>query len=437
MKKLRRFRQHLSSKIALVFILSMMAIFLLHMFTTRALFGPKRFPAMIRVGIDHAQTMANSIGIPPDLELARELHQRLGIQIRIESEKVSWVSNIDMIRFDDVKLEAVPRLEGTSAGFTPHGFCIGIERQDTRFLFVLHPKDENIRKVGYSFILILLFYTGLVLVFLYLIIKWLLRDIKVLDQGMQQISSGNLDHRMSSGRRDELGQLVHSFNTMTEKIQEMIRIREQLLLDVSHELRSPLTRIRLALEFMEEGESKKTVLEDVNELEAMIGELLEVERLRSAHGGLRLEKHDIRRLVEETCTGFKGRSPGIILRLPSDEVRIPIDPDRFKTALRNLLDNALRYSPAEGRPVEIGSEELKDEIVIRVKDYGSGIPAEEIPHIFEPFYRVDKSRSKKTGGYGLGLNMVHKIVSAHGGRMEVQSVPGQGSTIAMRLPRLD
>lgn len=428
-----RLRFRLSSKIALVFFFSLVAIMLLHMITIRTIFGPKRFPAMTRIGIDHARYMVETIGNPPNLERARELHDRLGIQIRIENQQVDWVSNADMIRFGEVSLSPVTDHVEAKAAFTSHGFCIEIEQKGTRFLFVLHPPQENIREIGTTFLLILIFYTSLVLFIMYFVISWLLRDVRILAEGMECIGAGHLDHRMSSRRQDELGRLVHSFNTMSDRIREMIHSRERLLLDVSHELRSPLTRIKLALEMMDEAEGKTAILDDVKELEKMIAELLEGERLSSPHGGLKRTLCSSSDLFADIPREFMDRTPGIRLHAPSEPLSLMIDLDRMKIALRNLIDNALQYSDEHGQPVEIRIEEESDQILITVTDYGQGIPASDLPHIFEPFYRVDKSRSKETGGYGLGLNLVHKIILAHGGRIEAESRVGEGTRVTIHL----
>jgi len=435
MNPLNRFRFRLSSKIALVFIISLLAILLLHMVTIRSIFGPKRFPAMTRIGIDHAQYMVHTIGIPPDLERARELHRRLGIQIRIEGDQVSWVSNPDMIRFSDVSLSPIDDQPGVRAEFNAHGFCIEITQGATRFLFVLHPRQENLREIGTTFLLIFIFYTVLMLFLMYFVIQWLLRDVRVLAEGMERIGSGKLDHRMTSRRQDELGRLVHSFNTMSGKIQDMVHSREQLLLDVSHELRSTLTRIRLALEMLEDGEGKTAILDDVRDLDKMIAELLEGERLSSPHGGLRRAPCSLTDLLNEVSREFAQRSPGIRLQIPPSPVSLALDVERMRTALRNLIDNALRYSEGISIPVELSLEENADDLVIRIRDRGPGIPAEDQPFLFEPFYRVDKSRSKETGGYGLGLNLVHKIITAHGGRIELDSRLGEGTRISVFLRR--
>jgi signal transduction histidine kinase len=436
MNPLNRFRFRLSSKIALVFFLSLLAILMLHMVTIRTILGPKRFPAMTRIGIDHARYMVEEIGQPPNLDKARELHDRLGIQIRIEGDRVSWVSNPDMIRFKDISLSPLPDQPNARAEFTPFGFCIEITREKTRFMFVLHPRQENIREIGTTFLLILIFYTALVLFIMYFVISWLLRDVRILSEGMERIGSGQLDHRMSTRRQDELGRLVHSFNTMSGKIQDMILRRDRLLLDVSHELRSPLTRIKLSLEMMDGGEGISALQDDVNELEKMIAELLEGERLASPHGGLKRVTCSLTDLLDEIKGEFADRKPGIRVHTPADSPSLVMDPVRMKIALRNLIDNGLRYSDEQGQAVDITVEEEADEILLTVTDHGQGIPPADLPHIFEPFYRVDKSRSKETGGYGLGLNLVHKIITAHGGRIEAQSRVGEGTRVVIYLKKL-
>lgn len=439
MKQMTFFRQfgtHLYSKIALVIILSLFSLILLQTMTIRFLFGPKRFPAMTRIGIDHAQHMVDTIGQPPNLAKAAALHEQLGIQIRIENESISWVSNPDMIGFDDVSLVPVSDQPGTYAEFTAHGFCIEINRLNTRYLLVLHPKQENIRSVGYTFLFFLLFYLALILSLLYFVLKWLLRDVNVLAEGMQRIGSGDLDHRMTTGRRDELGQLVGSFNAMSERIQEMIHSRERLLLDVSHELRSPLTRIKLALEFMDDGPTKSAIHDDVREVETMVSELLEAERLSSVHGGLKRERCSLETLLSDLVREFASRRPGVRLRPSPSPVQCQIDIERIRVALRNIIDNALRFSHEDSQPVDISVQTSGDDIQIRIEDKGLGIPEKDLPYLFEPFYRVDRSRSKETGGYGLGLNLVQKIVVAHGGHIEVESRLGKGSTFIIHLPRL-
>jgi signal transduction histidine kinase len=422
-------------KIALLFSLSLIAIIIIFPLTIRFILLPERFPIFMRNGADHAIYLINDIGIPPSIEKARQIQQRLGVQIRIAGDGMDWAGVQGMVDFKDIRLAPVSGMDRVFADFTSFGFCVISEKGDYRFLLVLFPREENIFDLGRTFLLVLAFYVALIIFNMFFVTRWLLRDIKVLDEGMLQLSSGNLSHRMKSRRRDELGQLVNSFNTMSEKIQEMIRNRERLLLDVSHELRSPLTRIKVALALQEDSDGIASIRNDVVELETMISELLESERLNSPHGGLKKSRVPLAEVIPVICRAFKDRLPGISVQPFPESLSLELDPERFKVMLRNVLDNALRYSEPDGPPVAIRVQSSPEEIVISVEDHGKGIPAPDIPHIFEPFYRVDKSRSKETGGYGLGMNLVQKIMTAHGGRIEVNSLLNLGTTITLRFKR--
>jgi len=428
-------RRRLFIKIALLFSISLIAIIIIFPLTIRFILLPERFPVFMKGGADHAVYLVNDIGIPPNLEKARQIQHKLGLEIRIAGDGMDWAGVPDMVDFKDVRLAPVNGMDGVSADFTPYGFCVLCEKGGYRFLIVLFPRGENIFDQGRIFLLVLAFYVALIVSIMFFIIRWLLRDIKVLDEGMRQISSGNLSHHMNSRRRDELGQLVNSFNTMSEKIQEMIRNRERLLLDVSHELRSPLTRIKVALELQEDSDGIASIRNDILELETMISELLESERLNSPHGGLKKSRVHLTEMIAAICRAFKDRLPGISIQPIPESLSLDLDPERFKIMLRNVLDNALRYSEPDGPPVVIGVQSFPEEIVFSVEDHGKGIPEQDIPHIFEPFYRVDKSRSKETGGYGLGMNLVQKIMTAHGGRIEVSSRLNLGTTIKLRFKR--
>ena len=252
-----------------------------------------------------------------------------------------------------------------------------------------------------------------------------------------QISKGNLKYQVQvqNWRRDELGKLAELFNAMTTRIREMIRSKEQLLSDVSHELRSPLTRIKVALEFVPEGQTKESIAEDLADVEKMITEILETERLNSDHGKLYLKQTNASEIIKQIALDFQNKSPGIKLASVPEEFFLAIDTARFKTVLKNVLENAIKYSMPESNPVEISIVDEEKSVVIRIKDYGQGIHREELPYIFEPFYRIDKSRSKETGGYGLGMSLCKKIMEAHGGSIEINSELNKGTTVFLRFNR--
>ena len=268
-----------------------------------------------------------------------------------------------------------------------------------------------------------------------MILHKILQPLNWLSDGVSAIGEGNLEHRLPEKRGDELGNLARAFNRMSERIMEMLSAREQLLLDVSHELRSPLTRMRVALEFIPEDASRESLLDDVQEMEQMVTEILETARLKSEYGQLNLQKTDLVKLIRDICITFEGQIPGIRFENVPETFQTFVDTEQIETVLKNLLDNALKYSTVGNAPVEICLKKSDAGTLIEIQDRGPGIQDEELDLIFEPFYRTDKSRNRKTGGYGLGLSLCKTIIEAHGGTIDVQSNTGKGTMFSLHLPK--
>lgn len=277
--------------------------------------------------------------------------------------------------------------------------------------------------------LLLLFVAG-VLLAAYAVLQRLLRPLRSLHEGVTRLSEGHLDVALPNRTRDEFGVLTEAFNQMVGRIRDMLRARDQLLLDVSHELRSPLTRMKVALALLPEGDKKRSLATDVAEMEAMITELLELERLRDGRG-IRTSRQDLAPILRELAESFQDRAPGVRL-FPLPE----IDPDRIRTVLRNLLENAIKYSLPDSGPVEVSVIDQGETVVVRVTDDGPGIPESDLPQLFEPFFRVDRSRSKKTGGYGLGLSICKRIMEAHGGGISVTNNSGRGASFLLTFRKI-
>ena len=259
--------------------------------------------------------------------------------------------------------------------------------------------------------------------------------LRMLMRGVHEISEGNLDFKFPShGRHGEINYLSEQFNQMVEHIKEMIRSKDQLLLDVSHELRSPLTRMKLALEMSPKSKMRDSMMSDIQEMETMLTEILETERLKNGNGKLSLGTVDLAGVAREMTEKYEDRKPGLKLLGRVEKNEVTADAARVKTVLQNILENALKYSAEQKRPVEISLESDADSAQLAVKDFGPGIPKEEQDKIFEPFYRVDKSRTKETGGYGLGLSLCREIMLAHGGDIRLESEPGAGTQVVLRFP---
>lgn len=378
----------------------------------------------------YANYIIEEIGMPLDTLKALEIAQELSIHIRIENPDFQWSTND--IFFSSKHRRGITPDENAqiTADFDEGIYYIAVNRDSNKYLFAFDfRKAETPRGVLVVLLIIFLF---IVFTAAYLSIRRILRPIKSLTKGVKQISKGIFDYQVqvSDKRgRDELRELAESFNTMTNRLREMIHSKDQLLLDVSHELRSPLTRMNVALEFVPDGNTKESIREDLLEMEKMIAEILETERLNSNHGKLNLKKANVSTLIREIVQSFQNRPPGVKLIPVSGKVFLEIDTDRIKRVLKNILENSLKYSKPKSQPVEISIDDREKLVVIQIKDYGSGIPEEELPYIFEPFYRIDKSRSKKTGGYGLGMSLCKKIMEAHGGAIEISSTLNIGTTV--------
>ncbi len=263
-------------------------------------------------------------------------------------------------------------------------------------------------------------------------LRHILRPVRELERGVQAIEQGDLKYRLPEKGKDELARLAKSFNAMTASVDQRLQAREQLLRDVSHELRSPLTRLRLAAEMLASGNLREDLLEDIHVLEKMVQEILESERLTSSAGALKRTPVDFIALLREEIASQSGRLPGIRESIDFSEVIWNVDAERMRIVLRNLLDNALKYSPADGQPVDISLQEKVSTWLLRIQDYGSGIPASALPHLFEPFYRVDSARSAGSG-FGLGLALVKRICDAHSISIHVDSQVGQGSSFQLEF----
>jgi len=282
---------------------------------------------------------------------------------------------------------------------------------------------------------------------------WLARPLQRLSEAARSLGVGRLSARAEFRRADELGDLALAFDEMAERIQALVRGQRELLANVSHELRTPLARIRVALDLAAEtgdasgGESLQGIAGDLAEMERLIDDILMSARLEvsqdQARGlpPLRLEPLPVVQLFEDAAARFHARHPKRALELELTRLPGELRADRMllRRALDNLLDNAARYSTAEqcGSPEQPLSLSARAEgalVLMAVRDCGRGIDAEDLPHLFTPFFRADKSRTRATGGLGLGLLLARRIVEAHQGAIRVESKPGQGTTVFVSLP---
>lgn len=272
----------------------------------------------------------------------------------------------------------------------------------------------------------------------------LIVPIRKMRQLSRRIAGGDFATRLVEPGGDELGDLSTDLNTMASRLQELESVRRDFMGNVSHELRSPVSNIRVTSEVLlrraerlgdDSVELFNTVIAETERLESMIDELLELSAIAS--GALTLEKEvvDVKALLTEILERIspKADQKDINLGLLADpSISVSADRARLARAVSNLLDNAVKFTPAGGQVV-VSARRLEHEILIEVTDSGEGIPAGDLPRVFERFYRVDKARTR-TGGTGIGLAIVKHTAEAHGGTVEVYSEEDHGSTFRIRLP---
>jgi len=382
---------------------------------------------------NYSKILIDEIGMPPDTAKASRLANDFQIDIRIQNDTLRWASNNNTPRFRNLDLTKYEKAPDTYVGFDD-GLHVKSKIGETSFLISVEKNRKDFLYFDEILFFLNLFIFTIILFFIYFILKRQLKPISVLKKGVERIGRGNFDTRIETNSHDELGKLVNSFNEMSHSVNQMIIAREQLMRDVSHELRSPLTRVKIALEFMEEGKTRKSIQSDIKEIETMITEILETERLKNPYGVLSKEKIDLANLLKEIQDEFSDRRPGINFE-GKGSFELMGDAIRLKIVFRNLFENSLKYSENQNKPIEVKINQSGEDIVYTQKDYGIGIPKDEIENIFEPFYRVDKSRTKKTGGYGLGLHLSKNIIEAHSGKIDIESKIDEGTIFIIRLPK--
>jgi signal transduction histidine kinase len=310
---------------------------------------------------------------------------------------------------------------------------LSLVRGPTRYTMFWPTGPELERNLTES--VILLSILSLLILVSFLAIRWTLKPLKALGVAVNEIYRGNFDYQVNvdSFGQDELAQLALSFNAMTKRIQEMIFAKEQLLLDVSHELRTPITRAKIAIEMLPPGQTVDDIASDMVEMESLVTSLLEGARLKSRHGSLTIENADLNLIVIEVAQKFKASLPEV-KTVTGKTLTLSLDRERIKTVLKNLIENAIKYSASHSQ-VLVHVDETAEGARVRVIDRGIGIPPDELKHVFEPFYRVDKSRTRETGGFGLGLSLCRHIAQAHGGSIEIDSEENVGTTVTLLLRR--
>jgi signal transduction histidine kinase len=416
-----RLKRSLGMRLVLLFLLLALAttaIFLAGM--QRALSGG--WSAVLRPLVaDYVDRLAADLGTPPDAARAQALVQRLPLSLRIEGPALQFDSH--------------PQRRAWHRGPDHDG------DDDGRWLLQRHTADghritfglgdrgwvNRPRTIGWVTLAALLGLTAAA----YAYVRRLVKPLDDIRAGAWRFGQGQFEMPIPVRRRDELGELAEQVNTMARDLRAMLEAQRGLLLAVSHELRSPLTRARLHAELVAPGESRDALLRDLGTMRDLITDLLESERLAAGHAALQRERIDANALVRELVAA-QFPSATLRLELAPQLPAVELDPVRVRLALRNLIDNALRHGAAADAPPCVRTALVEGRLELSVRDLGPGVDAAQLAHLSQAFYRADAARQRSTGGVGLGLYLCRLVAQAHGGTLRIRNAqPGLEATLSL------
>lgn len=281
------------------------------------------------------------------------------------------------------------------------------------------------------------------------IARWIVRPLQRLTEATRKLGHGNFHARADAARKDEFGDLARAFNAMADSVESLRRTEKEMLANVSHELRTPLARIRVLLELAEDDVPTVAqryltdISEDLTQLEQILADVITTTKLDLAaenpqypYPPLRLTPLHVGELAHAIAAKFEREHPNrTVVKQLQCNAMLMADRVMLTHALGNILDNAQKYSSAP-EAIEIASHLEQPHIVLTVKDHGIGISSEDLPNIFTPFFRADVSRTRSTGGVGLGLALTKRLIEDHGGSIQVESEVGKYTVVTVRLPAI-
>jgi len=302
------------------------------------------------------------------------------------------------------------------------------------------------KEIGRFFIWGGLIGVAIALVITFLFSRRVLAPVKALTSAARQLGRGDFSQRVQVKDKGEVGEMANTFNFMASDLEQAEQLQRNMVADIAHELRTPLSNLRGYLEAVRDGVIKpdadtiRSLDEEAALLSRLVDDLQELSLAEAGELKLVCQAENIGELIKQTVDGLQAQATtkglSVSVDLPDRLPAVNIDSPRISQVLRNLLENALAHT-AEGDAITVTAAQQGNWVEVSVVDTGEGIPAEGLPNIFERFYRVDKSRARTTGGSGLGLTIAKRLVEAHGGTIQAQSERGKGSRFSFTVPVAD
>lgn len=278
--------------------------------------------------------------------------------------------------------------------------------------------------------------------------RHVVRPLQDLTATAKELGNGALHVRAEVDRKDEIGQLGEQLNDMADRVTRLMSAQQELLANVSHELLTPLARLRVATDLLTDGDAAQgkeiaaDMAHDLVELERLLDDVMTVARFdlaRLQRGEvlpLRLETLSLEELLDKAVARFRAQAPNRVVNvsLAPELGRVRADPVLLRRVAENLLENARKYSEPESE-LELRARAQGDSLIVEIEDHGIGIDVTDLERVFTPFFRSDRSRTRATGGVGLGLALAKRVVEAHEGTLSLTSIVGQGTVVRVTLPR--
>jgi len=384
---------------------------------------------------DWSATIAGHIGQDISKAQAVAKTHHVGVIVWTENGKFAFNPDGESVEPDEL-LKDTSRFRRIEVHIQ-HAAEHGGDNQKMRYTFMLDKEEFDVDRTPLliGLVFLLLFIIGLA----YAMQISLLRPLKWLRNGVDAVSGGDFSTRVPVVRNDEIGKVARAFNQMTTRVRKMMDDRERLLADVSHELRSPLARIKVALELLPESDKRDAITQDIREMEALTTALLEREQMRTKLQTSANQPNtttiNLIAIAGDVIDGFQNTPPGVDLNVPPQNLEMNGDEALIKILIQNLVENAVKFSLPDSDPVEVTLGQSDEGVQIIVQDDGPGIPADQAEKVFEPFVKLNPARGHRSG-YGLGLNLCQRIVQTHGGHIEIQPGNRRGTRVLVSLPTL-
>lgn len=367
---------------------------------------------------------------------------------------------VDVIVADangNVAFAAVPGARPSRLGFIERRWAVPIEINNQRvgYLYVLPPGRLGLTGPASSFISTLersVLWAGALAIGLAIVLalglsRFISKPLAQLTDAARAVAAGDMTQRVPQGGPQEVAELGAAFNQMIQALAHAETLRRNLVADVAHELRTPLTVIQGNLQAILDGvfplemQEVATIYDETRLLSRLVNDLRDLAQAEAGQLSLARVATDLPQLIQGTLAGFipaaTEREIDVAVHIPERLPPVDVDPDRIRQVLRNLLDNALRHTPRGGRISVTCTKGPPGFVTVAVSDTGTGIDPDDLPHVFDRFWRADRSRARDTGGAGLGLAICKHLVEAHGGTIRAESTPGQGATFSFTLPVAD